>query len=97
MGGKIIQEAGFGDGPVDAAYKTIAKITKTKSHLVKFSVNAITGGTDAQGEVMVILEEGGIRVTGQGAHTDIIMAAGKALVNGLNKLEYHKRLKGVSG
>ncbi len=96
VGGKIIQDASFGDGPVDAAYKTIAKITKTKSHLVKFSVNAITGGTDAQGEVMVILEEGGIRVTGQGAHTDIIMAAGKALVNALNKLEYQKRIKGVS-
>ena len=93
--GKLYQEAGFGDGPVDAAYKTIAKITKTKSRLLKFSVNAITGGTDAQGEVMVILEEGGIRVTGQGAHTDIILAAAKAYVNGLNKLEYQKRIKGV--
>ncbi len=95
IAGKLYQEAGFGDGPVDAAYKTIARITKTKSHLLKFSVNAITGGTDAQGEVMVILEEGGIRVTGQGAHTDIIMAAAKAYINGLNKLEYQKRLKGV--
>jgi len=96
IGGKLQQDASFGDGPVDAAYKTISKITKTKSHLVKFSVNAITGGTDAQGEVMVIVEEGGIRVTGQGAHTDIIMAAAKAYVNALNKLEYQKRLKGVS-
>jgi 2-isopropylmalate synthase len=96
IGGKLLQDAAFGDGPVDAAYKTISKITKTKSHLVKFSVNAITSGTDAQGEVMVILEEGGIRVTGQGAHTDIIMAAAKAYVNALNKLEYQKRLKGVS-
>jgi 2-isopropylmalate synthase len=95
IAGKLYQEAGFGDGPVDAAYKTIARITKTKSRLLKFSVNAITGGTDAQGEVMVILEEGGIRVTGQGAHTDIIMAAAKAYVNGLNKLEYQKRIKGV--
>jgi len=95
IGGKLYQEAGFGDGPVDAAYKTISKITKTKSHLLKFLVNAITGGTDAQGEVMVILEEEGIRVTGQGAHTDIIMAAAKAYVNGLNKLEYQKRIKGV--
>jgi 2-isopropylmalate synthase len=96
IGGKLLQDAAFGDGPVDAAYKTISKITKTKSHLVKFSVNAITSGTDAQGEVMVILEEGGIRVTGQGAHTDIIMAAAKAYVNALNKLEYQKRLKGVT-
>jgi len=95
IGGKLGQEAGFGDGPVDAAYKTISKMTKTKSHLLKFSVNAITGGTDAQGEVMVILEEGGIRVAGQGAHTDIIIAAAKAYINGLNKLEYQKRIKGV--
>ena len=95
IAGKIIQDAGFGDGPVDAAYKTIAKITKTKSRLLKFSVNAITGGTDAQGEVMVILEESGIRVAGQGAHTDIIMAAAKAYINGLNKLEYQKRIKGA--
>jgi 2-isopropylmalate synthase len=96
MGGKIYQEAGFGDGPVDAAYKTISKITKTKSHLLKFLVSAITGGTDAQGEVMVILEEEKIRVTGQGAHTDIIIAAAKAYVNALNKLEYQKRIKGVT-
>jgi len=96
IGGKLQQDAAFGDGPVDAAYKTISKITRTKSHLVKFSVNAITSGTDAQGEVMVILSEGGIRVTGQGAHTDIIMAAAKAYINALNKLEYQKRLKGVS-
>jgi 2-isopropylmalate synthase len=95
MGGKIYQEAGFGDGPVDAAYKIISKITKTKSHLAKFAINAITGGTDAQGEVSVILEEGGIRVTGHGAHTDIIIAAAKAYINGLNKLEYQKRTKGV--
>lgn len=97
MSGKIYQDAGFGDGPVDAVYKTISKITKTKSQLLRFMVNAITGGTDAQGEVTVILEEMGTRVTGQGAHTDIIMAAAKAYLNGLNKLEYHKRLRGVIG
>jgi 2-isopropylmalate synthase len=95
IGGKLFQDAGFGDGPVDAAYKTISKITKTKSHLLKFSINAITGGTDAQGEVSVVLEEAGIRVTGHGAHTDIIIAAAKAYINGLNKLEYQKRTKGV--
>ena len=57
-------------------------------------MNAITGGTDAQGEVMVILEEDELRVTGQGAHTDIIIAAAKAYINALNKLEYQKRLRG---
>ena len=63
----------FGDGPVDAAFKTIAKITRTKSRLLKYAVNSITGGTDAQGEVTVRVEEDGCIVVGQGAHMDIII------------------------
>jgi 2-isopropylmalate synthase len=94
--GKVVKEAGFGDGPVDAAYNTIAKITKTKSKLLRFSVNAITGGTDAQGEVTVNLEEGGKTAIGQGAHTDIIVASAKAYINALNKMEYRKKRK-ISG
>lgn len=88
--GRHIKEAGFGDGPVDAVYKTIAKMTRTKSRLLKFSVNAITGGTDAQGEVTVRLQEDDHIVLGQGAHTDIIVASAKAYINALNKLEYKK-------
>jgi len=86
VNGERIKEAGFGDGPVDAAFKTIAKITGTKSKLLKYSVNSITGGTDAQGEVTVRLEENDNIVTGQGAHTDIILASAKAYVNALNRL-----------
>ncbi|UCD85581.1 MAG: 2-isopropylmalate synthase, partial [Deltaproteobacteria bacterium] len=89
--GEVIKDAGFGDGPVDAAYNTIAKITKTKSKLLRYSVNAITGGTDAQGEVTVRLEERGRTVIGQGAHTDIIVASAKAYINALNKMEYRKK------
>lgn len=91
--GRHVKEAGFGDGPVDAAYKTIAKMTKTKSKLLRYSVNAITGGTDAQGDVTVRLQENDIIVLGQGAHTDIIVASAKAYINALNKLEYKKREK----
>ncbi|MFH1624133.1 MAG: 2-isopropylmalate synthase [Pseudomonadota bacterium] len=91
VGGEVIQEAGFGTGPVDATFKTISEITKTKSKLIRFSVNSITGGTDALGEVTVKLEENGIEVIGQGADTDIIMASAKAFVNALNRLEYRKR------
>ena len=58
--GKLLQEAGFGDGPVDATFKTIKKITRTKSKLLQFAINAITSGTEAQGEVTVRLEEKGI-------------------------------------
>lgn len=91
--GGHVKETGFGDGPVDAAYKTIAKITKTKSKLLRYSVNAITGGTDAQGDVTVRLQENDNIVLGQGAHTDIIVASAKAYINALNKLEYKKREK----
>jgi 2-isopropylmalate synthase len=54
-------------------------------------VNAITGGMDALGEVSVTLAEDGRRVIGHGAHTDILVASGKAYVHALNKLEWHKR------
>ena len=82
---------GKGDGPVDAAYRTIAAMTRTQSHLLAYIVSAITGGTDALGEVTVRLEEGGKTVIGQGADTDIIVASAKAYINALNKLAYWKR------
>ncbi|MDH3973674.1 MAG: 2-isopropylmalate synthase [Deltaproteobacteria bacterium] len=91
MNGDKIQEAGFGVGPVDAVYETIAKITKTKSKLIRYSVSSVTRGMDAQGEVTVRVEEGGKTVIGQGAHTDIIVASAKAYINALNKLEYRKK------
>ncbi|HEY4717075.1 MAG TPA: 2-isopropylmalate synthase, partial [bacterium] len=91
--GNSIKAAEMGNGPVDAVYKTIASITKTKSRLLKFSVNAITGGTEALGEVAVHLEEDGISVIGQGAHTDILVASAKAYINALNKLENKKSQK----
>jgi len=95
--GKVVLEAGFGNGPVDAVYKTITKITRFKGTLVNYSVSSITGGTDAQGEVTVKIEEDGITAIGQGAHTDILIASARAFVNALNKLEYMKgrRLEGI--
>jgi 2-isopropylmalate synthase len=89
--GAMVRDAEFGDGPVDAAFKTIARLTGTKSKLLLFSVNAITGGTDAQGEVRVRIEEHGIEATGFGAHTDIIVASAKAYIDALNRLEYRKQ------
>jgi 2-isopropylmalate synthase len=85
------QSSGFGMGPIDATYNTIAKMTGTKSTLVRFSVNSITGGMDAQGEVTVRLEEGGMLALGKGTDPDIITAAAKAYINGLNRLKYLKR------
>jgi 2-isopropylmalate synthase len=89
--GKLRQEAGFGDGPVDATFKTIKKMTRTKSKLLQFAINAITGGTEAQGEVTVRLEEKGYTVIGQGADTDVIVASAKAYINALNKMEFKKQ------
>ena len=91
--GKAMKEKVTGDGPVDAAYKAIAKITGTKSTLLKYSVTAITGGTDAQGEVTVRLQEEDHIVLGQGSHTDIIVASAKASINALNRLAYKKKEK----
>jgi len=95
--GKRVKSAGNGNGPVDAIYKTIANLTKTKSKLLRFQVNAITGGTEALGEVSVHLEEDGISVIGKGAHTDILVASARAYVNALNKLEYKKSQKQKQG
>lgn len=88
---EIIEKVDSGDGPVDAAYKAIADITKTKSHLLKFEVKGITGGTDALGEVTVTLEEDGKTARGSGADTDIIVASAKAYINALNKLYIRRK------
>jgi len=63
-------------------------MTQTKSRLLTYSVKSITGGTDAQGEVSVRLEEGGKTAIGHGADTDIIVASARAYLNALNKLAY---------
>jgi 2-isopropylmalate synthase len=83
----IIHDAGFGIGPVDATFAAIKKITNTNDFLQQYVVNAITGGTDAQGEVAVHLRYGDHTVVGRGAHPDILVASAKAYINALNRLE----------
>ena len=75
-----------GGGPVDASFKAIDSVVDSGSTLQLYSVNNITSGTDAQGEVTVRLEKGGRIVNGQGADTDIVIASAKAYINALNKL-----------
>ena len=75
-----------GGGPVDAAFKAIEAAVGSHSTLQLYSVNNITSGTDAQGEVTVRLEKGDRICNGQGADTDIVIASAKAYINGLNKL-----------
>jgi 2-isopropylmalate synthase len=78
--------ASAGDGPVDATFKAIESIARSGSELLLYSVNAVTQGTESQGEVTVRLAKGGRIVNGIGADTDIIVASARAYVNALNKL-----------
>ncbi len=75
-----------GGGPVDASFKAIESILRTDTDLLLYSVNNITSGTDAQGEVTVRVAKGGRIFNGQGADTDIVIASAKAYVNALNKV-----------
>ncbi|MDI6731933.1 MAG: 2-isopropylmalate synthase [Candidatus Margulisbacteria bacterium] len=88
--GKKIKKSAYGAGPVDAVYKAIAALTKVNASLLDYSIQAITGGTDALGEVNVRLkgkDQEKIYV-GHGADTDIIVASAKAYLAAINRLLY---------
>jgi 2-isopropylmalate synthase len=86
VGGQELSAETQGGGPVDATFKAIEQIVQSGTELLLYSVNNITSGTDAQGEVTVRLAKGGRVVNGQGADTDIVVASAKAYLNALNKL-----------
>jgi 2-isopropylmalate synthase len=86
--GQLQQESGFGHGPVDAAFKTIFKMTNRNPKLTLYEVTAATPGSDAQGKVTLRLEENGYVVNGRAVDSDIVLASAKALIDGLNKLEH---------
>lgn len=90
--GETYSSSSDGDGPVDAVFKAIEQLAKSDTELKLYSVNAVTAGTDSQGEVTVRLEKGGRIVNGQGADTDILVASVKAYLNALNMLENPDRL-----
>ncbi|HEY8084321.1 MAG TPA: 2-isopropylmalate synthase [Methylophilaceae bacterium] len=89
--GKERRNEAEGGGPVDAAFKALEKMAESGAELLLYSVNNITTGTDAQGEVTVRLSKGGRIVNGLGADTDIVIASAKAYINALNKL--HSKLE----
>ncbi|MEO8600500.1 MAG: alpha-isopropylmalate synthase regulatory domain-containing protein, partial [bacterium] len=78
---------GQGNGPVDATVNAIESITQSGAELLLFSVNAITTGTQAQGEVTMRLSKAGRIVNGIGADPDIVVASAKAYLSALNKLQ----------
>jgi len=85
--GEEVSASATGGGPVDAAFRAIEMIVSSESQLQLYSVNNITSGTDAQGEVTVRLERSSHMVSGQGADTDIVIASANAYINALNKLQ----------
>ncbi len=84
--GVVKREQAVGNGPVDAVFSAIRAIFQHEGRLQLYQVHAVTGGTDAQAEVTVRLEEHGKTVNGQGADYDTLVASARAYVNALNKL-----------
>ena len=93
------QSQASGDGAVDAIFNAIEKLINSETKLQLYSVNAVTEGTDSQGEVTVRLEKDGRIINGLGADTDILLASAKAYVNALtlmrNPGRLHPQLGGV--
>jgi 2-isopropylmalate synthase len=98
--GTYRKTACMGDGAVDALFKAITELTGTRATLVRYQVNAITSGMDAQAEVSVTLDDDGVRVIGQASDLDVVVASGKAYVHAINKLMQARiagprRLRGI--
>jgi 2-isopropylmalate synthase len=86
-GGKEVHGASDGNGPVDASLKAIESHVKSGAEMVLYSVNAISGSTESQGEVTVRLQNSGRVVNGVGSDPDIVVASAKAYLSALNKLQ----------
>jgi 2-isopropylmalate synthase len=85
--GKEVSSESDGNGPVDASLKAIESHVKSGAEMVLYSVNAISGSTESQGEVTVRLQNSGRVVNGVGADPDIVVASAKAYLSALNKLQ----------
>ena len=86
VGGKEVKAESVGNGPVDASLKAIESHVQSGAEMVLYSVNAISGSTESQGEVTVRLQNSGRVVNGVGADPDIVVASAKAYLSALNKL-----------
>jgi 2-isopropylmalate synthase len=88
VGGVEHRASANGSGPVDAIFKAIESVADSGAVLQIYSVNAVTEGTESQGETTVRLARGGRVVNGQGADTDVLVATAKAYLSALSKLEF---------
>lgn len=94
-GDTIVEKAACGDGPVDAVYKAVDAATGIQTHLVSYSLNAVTGGKDALGEATVRVKDNGNMYVGRGTSTDVIEASAKAYVQAINKVVHSRRVFGT--
>ncbi|MOA31597.1 2-isopropylmalate synthase [compost metagenome] len=84
--GTFVDEAAVGNGSVDAVYQAIAKATGIIVELDDYSIHSVTQGTDALGEVHVVVKQGDHTASGRGVSTDIVEASAKAYLDALNRL-----------
>lgn len=91
--GEELTDAAIGTGPVDAIYRAINRVVNVPNELIEFSVQSVTAGIDAIGEVTIRLRHEGRVFAGHAANTDIIVASAQAYVNALNRLYGSLNLK----
>jgi 2-isopropylmalate synthase len=94
-GDEIIVDSATGDGPVDAAYKAIERITQLQCKLLDYTIKSITSGHEAIGEVFVKIEFEGKSFIGRGASTDIIEASILSYLNAINKIIYYTKIPSI--
>jgi len=92
--GKSIEEAATGDGPVDAAFNAVERCVGESFVLEDYIVRSVTGGKDAQGEVIVKLAKNGRKMRGRGLSTDVVEASVRAYVDAINRYYYQMKLEG---
>jgi 2-isopropylmalate synthase len=84
--GEELTDAAIGTGPVDAIYRAINRVIDIPNQLIEFSVQSVTEGIDALGEVTIRIRHEDRFFSGHGANTDIIVASAQAYINALNRL-----------
>jgi 2-isopropylmalate synthase len=85
-GGELLTDASIGDGPVDAIYSAIARLTGVKADLIDYRIRSISKGRDAQGEAQVELQHNGKTLRGRGLSTDVLEASAMAYLAAINRL-----------
>jgi 2-isopropylmalate synthase len=83
--GEVVEDSAMGDGMIDAAYGAITRATGVEARLVGFTVSAVTGGSDALGDVVVQLDVGGHLFTGRGVSADVVEASARAYLGAINR------------